>query len=70
MKIIPILKAELSGDIFAMTQHQQSQQSLDQKKVAILVADGFEQVELTNPKQVLEQAGAQTYIVSPNKDSV
>ena len=34
-------------------------------KVAILVADGFEQIELTDPKKALEEAGAQTIIVSP-----
>lgn len=45
-------------------------QSLTNKKVAILVADGFEQVELTGPKQALEQAGAQTHIISPNKNTV
>ncbi|CAN5853998.1 type 1 glutamine amidotransferase domain-containing protein [soil metagenome] len=39
-------------------------QTLEGKKVAILVADGFEQVELTKPKQALEEAGAQTHIVS------
>src|SRR5215217_6693153 len=35
------------------------------KRVAILVADGFEQVELTGPKEALEEAGAETQIVSP-----
>ena len=35
------------------------------KKVAILVANGFEQVELTEPKKALEDAGATTQIVSP-----
>lgn len=34
------------------------------KKVAILVADGFEQVEMTKPRQALDDAGAQTRIVS------
>lgn len=34
-------------------------------KVAILVTNGFEQSELTEPKKALEQAGAQTFIVSP-----
>lgn len=34
-------------------------------KVAILVADGFEQVELTEPRKALEDAGATTRIVSP-----
>ena len=38
---------------------------LDGKKVAILVADGFEEAELTSPKNALEEAGALTEIVSP-----
>jgi protease I len=33
-------------------------------KVAILVADGFEQVELTEPRKALDAAGADTSIVS------
>ena len=37
---------------------------LDGKKVAILVADGFEQVEMTKPRAALHEAGAQTKIVS------
>lgn len=43
---------------------------LEGKKVAILVADGFEQVELTAPKEALEAAGATTEIVSPAKGEV
>lgn len=35
------------------------------KKVAILIADGFEQVEMIEPKKALEEAGATTQIVSP-----
>lgn len=38
---------------------------LDGKKVAILVENGFEQTELTAPRQALDEAGAQTHIVSP-----
>jgi protease I len=34
------------------------------KRVAILVADGFEQVELTSPRVALEDEGAETNIVS------
>jgi len=37
---------------------------LDGKKVAILVADGFEQVEMTKPRGALDEAGAETKIVS------
>jgi protease I len=38
---------------------------LNGKKVAILVADGFEQIELTAPREALEAAGATIEIVSP-----
>ena len=34
-------------------------------KVAIVVENGFEQVELTDPKKALDEAGAKTEIVSP-----
>jgi protease I len=44
--------------------------TLQGKKVAILVADGFEQVELTGPRQALHEAGAETRIVSPAKGQV
>ena len=39
--------------------------TLDGKKVAILVADGFEQVEMTEPRKALQEAGAETVLVSP-----
>lgn len=45
-------------------------QELNNKKIAILVADGFEQVELTKPKQAFEDEGAQTEIISLNSDRV
>ncbi len=40
------------------------------RKVAILVADGFEQVELTGPRAALEKGGFETEIVSPNTKTV
>lgn len=46
------------------------EKKLEGKKVAILVADGFEQVELTEPKNALEEAGATTQIVSPAEGEV
>lgn len=39
-------------------------------KVALLVANGFEQVELTKPKQALEEAGATPHIISPENEKV
>src|SRR6476619_266709 len=43
---------------------------LSGKKVAIITENGFEEVELTSPKQALEQAGATVHVVSPEKDKV
>jgi protease I len=44
--------------------------NLEGKRVAILVTDGFEQVELTEPRKALDDAGATTEIVSPAKGEV
>jgi len=43
---------------------------LEGKKIAILLEDGFEEIELTSPQQALEDAGAITEIISPKKDKV
>jgi protease I len=43
---------------------------LDGKKIAIVVTDGFEQVELTSPKEALEAAGATCEIISPKEGKV
>jgi protease I len=40
-------------------------QDLKGRRVAILVTDGFEQIELTSPRQALEAAGATCTIISP-----
>src|SRR5882757_2675202 len=40
------------------------------KRVAILVADGFEQVEMANPRRALEHAGAEPQIVSPEPEEI
>jgi protease I len=44
--------------------------TLEGLKVAILVTDGFEQVELLEPRRALDQAGAETRVVSPKTDRV
>ena len=43
---------------------------LNEMRIAILVAEGFEQVELTEPRKALDEAGAKTLIVSPAQDQV
>lgn len=44
--------------------------SLNGLTVAILVEEGFEFVELVEPRKALDQAGAQTRIVSPKPERV
>lgn len=45
-------------------------EKLKNKRIAILVADGFEEIELTSPKEALENAGAKTDIISPAEGKV
>jgi deglycase len=40
------------------------------KKIAILAADGFEQAELLEPRKALQDAGAETVVVSPAQGEV
>jgi protease I len=39
--------------------------SLRGKRVAILLTNGFEQVEMTEPRRALDQAGAETELIAP-----
>ena len=43
---------------------------LENKRVAILATDGFEQSELEEPLTALEEAGADVTIVSPKPDTI
>lgn len=47
-----------------------NQPRLDGKRVAILATDGFEQVELLEPREALEQAGARTQVVAPHSGQI
>ncbi len=47
-----------------------SMSKLAGKKVAILVANFFEQVEMTKPRAALEEAGAEVKIVSPDDGEI
>jgi protease I len=44
--------------------------NLNGKRVAIVVANGFEQIEMTDPREALEAAGATTDLVSIESDEV
>src|SRR5437667_4092110 len=47
-----------------------AKKDLTGKRVAILVEEGFEQVELIKPRKALDKTGAQTQIVSPQQGEV
>ncbi len=47
-----------------------ARRSLEGLRVAILIEDGFERVEMTEPRKALDDAGARTSIVSPRNDVV
>ncbi len=44
--------------------------NLENKRVAVLVSNGFEEVEFTEPIQALRKAGAEVHVVSPETGSV
>lgn len=46
------------------SQSSQGEQSLGGRKIAILATHGFEQSELEKPREALEQAGADTSVIS------
>ena len=40
------------------------------KKIAILATDGFEQVELTEPRKALDEAGSATVLIAPRPGEI
>jgi protease I len=49
---------------------EQFMNDLKGKRVAIIVTDGFEQIEMTSPREALDKAGAKTVLVSPKDGEV
>jgi protease I len=47
-----------------------AKRDLTGKKVAILVDEGFEQVELIKPRKALDRVGASTQVISPQENEV
>lgn len=45
-------------------------EDLKNLKVAILTENGFEQIELTSPKEAMEQAGVTVHVISPQEKEV
>jgi len=55
------MEKELSGRM---------EKELSGRTIAILVTDGFEQVEMTEPRNALNRAGAKTILISPRAGEV
>jgi protease I len=47
-----------------------TKEALKGSRIAILIDNGFEEVEMTKPRQALDEAGAETHIVSPQDRKV
>jgi putative intracellular protease/amidase len=60
----------LNAYLASMKVTNMADETLEGLKVAILVTDGYEEVELTEPRKALDQAGADTSVVSPKGDEV
>lgn len=45
-------------------------EQLEGKKIAILATEGFEEVELSEPRKALDAAGAETFIVAPKSGTI
>lgn len=46
------------------------EKQLSSKKVAIVVTDGFEEIEFTAPKEALENAGAKVDVIAPQAGKI
>jgi protease I len=64
------IAATIAQILSSYLEEVQTMNNLSGKKVAILSTDGFEQVELTEPKKALEQAGAKTEVISPHDGEI
>jgi protease I len=62
-RTMPQSKTKLTKQDIMKQENDHAQ--LEGKRVAILVANGFEQSELISPRKALEEAGAETEVVSP-----
>ena len=54
----------------AMSERKMSEHSINGKKVAFLLTDGVEQVELTSPWQAVKDAGGEPTLVAPSSGRV
>lgn len=49
---------------------KKSNHKLKGYKIAIVLSSGFEEVEMTKPREALKKAGAKTYLISPDGGKV
>ncbi|MGV3508511.1 MAG: type 1 glutamine amidotransferase domain-containing protein [Sphingobacteriaceae bacterium] len=56
--------------LFGKSKNESIMANLSNCTIAILTENGFEEVELTSPRQALEEAGAKVQIISPQREKV
>jgi protease I len=69
----PALNRQFSNQIFdqfSMKEDEMAGGTLEGKRVAILATDGFEQIELLEPRKALDDAGATTMVISPKAGQI
>ncbi len=62
---VGLFDGELGGCMSFLKEVFMAKNVLNGKRVAILVTDGFEQVEMVKPRKALDKAGAKTVLISP-----
>jgi protease I len=70
LSVCLFIAATLATAFAVSAQPLSTNANLQGKRVAILVANGFEQAELLEPKKALDAAGAKTTVVSPEDGEV
>src|SRR3954452_20566257 len=71
LRTIPHSFFRVSAELFfGVKEGSMVNQTLSGTRVAILVTDGFEEVELVQPRRALDDAGATTNIISPKQGQV
>lgn len=68
--LLPLLLMATTGCKSIDTPAHKPAGELKGMRIAVVVTDGFEQAELTEPKKALEEAGALVTIISPKTDSI
>ena len=66
---MPVRPGTSKGALGSGANHRAGMQGVEGKRVAALVGDGFEEIELAEPRRALEEAGAIVTVVGTDERS-